>query len=94
MAAEIIRRFLKSYGGALWSASSIFEEREKDIVRNSLRESGVQYEVERFAEFSSRLLNPRNFQILERLSRSSDLDAPMTFALNVLKMSRDLLSRM
>eukprot|EP01033_Poteriospumella_lacustris_P019122 gene19122-13805_t len=41
MAAELIKRFLKSNGGALWSASSIFEEREKDIVRNSLLESGV-----------------------------------------------------
>eukprot|EP01033_Poteriospumella_lacustris_P001050 gene1050-760_t len=28
LAAEIIKRFLKSNGGALWSASSIFEERE------------------------------------------------------------------
>eukprot|EP01033_Poteriospumella_lacustris_P001049 gene1049-759_t len=114
LASEIIKRLLKkqSNGGAQWSASSIFEEREKDIVRTSIRNARVTYEVRRFADLSARLLNARNsaihfaedgdnlpllaqrvLQVLERLSRSRALDVPMTFALNVLKMSGDLLSR-
>eukprot|EP01033_Poteriospumella_lacustris_P008957 gene8957-6434_t len=65
MAAEIMKRFLKKQSnvGAPWLPSNIFEEREKAIVRTSIREFGVTYEVERFAELSAQLLNARNSAI-------------------------------
>jgi hypothetical protein len=65
MAAEILKRFLKKQSnvGASWSASSVFEDHEKDIVRTSLQEFGVTCEVEQFAELSAHLLNARNSAI-------------------------------
>lgn len=65
MAAKVLKRFLKKQSnvGASWSASSIFAEHEKDIVRTSLREFGVTYDVERFAELSALLLNARHSAI-------------------------------
>lgn len=61
MAAEVLERFLKrpKSGGASWSASSIFRDRERDVVHTALQQGGVQYDVGRFAELAAHLLNSR-----------------------------------